>query len=167
VHPFALKAFSAGDFEPLARWDDGAQEWVWADDGAVVGGQTGDQQSPVTMPADASQWPRVEIVHSHAGASGDALRVLLHSSNPQASVRGVVVSSTGNGSIHHSIGQALRDAVGSGRLRREDVLVATRCTQGWVVGDPDHGWPVAHTLTPAQARVHLMLEIVRRAAPAQ
>jgi L-asparaginase len=167
VHPFALMAFSAGDSEPVARWDDGAQEWVWTDDGAVVKCQMSGQQSPVTMPADVSQWPRVEIVHSHAGASGDALRALLAPSSSAAPVRGVVVSSTGNGSIHHSIDQALRDAIGSGRLRREDVLVATRCTQGWVVGDPDHGWPVAHTLTPAQARVHLVLDIVRRAAPAQ
>lgn len=167
VHPFALKAFSAGDSEPVSRWDDSAKGWMWADVHALVDSTMNEQQQPVTMPADTAQWPRVEIVHSHAGATGDAVRALLATSDSAAPVGGVVVSSTGNGSMHHSIDQALRDALESGRLRHQDVLVATRCTQGWVVGEPDHGWPVAPALTPAQARVHLMLDIVRRAVPAR
>jgi hypothetical protein len=44
-------------------------------------------------------------------------------------------------------------------LSRRQILVATRCTQGWVVGEPEHGWPVASRLTPAQARVALMLQL--------
>ena len=167
VHPFAIHAFSAGDGAPRAHWSD--DRWMWlpdSDDGQGVAPGM-DAQGLVTMPEDCSRWPRVEIVHSHAGATGDLLRALWEGPSAAATVRGVVVSSTGNGSIHHSIDEALREALAQGRLSREDVLVATRCTQGWIVGEPDHGWPVARAMTPAQARVWLMTERVKRDALAR
>jgi L-asparaginase len=45
----------------------------------------------------------VEIMHSHAGADGRVLLALL----ADASVQGVVISATGNGSIHDALHQAL------------------------------------------------------------
>ncbi len=171
VHPFALQAFSAGDGPAAATWGGGG--WVWASDQAVGAAQGAQSTEPAgcVMPERCEDWPRVEIVHSHAGASGHALEALLRDGGGAddsaercdqaalAPVVGVVISSTGNGSIHHSIHQALQNAVHAGRLKREQILVATRCTQGWVVGEPDHGWPVAARLTPAQARVALMLQL--------
>lgn len=181
VHPFALQAFSAGDAPPVARWSATDGRWQWAlahEDSPELGergegGEGGDGVAggealgfaAVPLPADTAQWPRVEIVHSHAGATGETLRALLAPSDTPglvAPLAGVVVSATGNGSIHRAIDQALHQAVQQGRLARHQIVVATRCTQGWVVGDPDHGWPVAHALTPAQARVWLMLELLRR-----
>ena len=107
-------------------------------------------------------WPRVEIVQSHAGASGEVVRALLKPVDATPPVRGLVISATGNGSIHHAIHQVLEEAVSEGLLARRDILVATRCIGGWVVGDPPQGWPVAAELTPAQARVALMLEMASR-----
>jgi L-asparaginase/Glu-tRNA(Gln) amidotransferase subunit D len=91
------------------------------------------------------KWPRVEIMHSHAGADGRVLLALL----ADASVQGEGISATGNGSIHDALHQALLLSVQQGRLARTQILVSSRCTAGWVVGDPEHGWPVAHRLSPA------------------
>lgn len=161
VHPFALEAFGGGDGPPGALWDRGV--WVWlpptderaAPESAPWPDTSLAPMGPVAMPSDVEHWPRVEIVHSHAGADGRLLQTLL----ADASVQGVVVSATGNGSMHDALHQVLQQAVAQGRLQREQVLVATRCTRGWVVGTPEHGWPVAARLTPAQARVALMLRL--------
>lgn len=177
VHPFALEAFVGGDGEVLAQWVEGA--WAWKagmpKEGAAPEGIAESMpHHPVTMPDDPADWPRVEIVHSHAGADGRLVDALLEErsaasisrdAQPRPSapaggeppVRGLVISATGNGSIHDSLHHALQRAVDRGRLSRSGILVATRCTKGWIVGDPEHGWPVAHCLTPAQARVALML----------
>ena len=166
VHPFALQAFSAGDGPASATW--GGNTWICADGG--LGLRAAEPEGRV-LPARCEDWPRVEIVHSHAGAQGHAVRALLRDGVGADAVRergdhpvvppvaGLVISSTGNGSIHHSIHEALQEAMRAGRLRRDHILVATRCTQGWVVGEPDHGWPLAARLTPAQARVALMLQL--------
>lgn len=182
VHPFALQAFCAGDGAAQAQWLDEA--WVWGP-GAAPSSQQGTATpdsdealvcaEPVQMPDDVKRWPRVEVVHSHAGADGHLVDLMLSEANaggvtPQGlwgrAVQGLVVSATGNGSIHESIHEALQRAVASGRLHRQHILVATRCTQGWVVGEPEHGWPVASRLTPAQARVALMLQLVASQVPA-
>lgn len=158
LHPFALQAFSAGDGQPVARWNGKGWEWQDSPDAAAPL----QAAAPFTMPADIRDWPRVEIVHSHAGASGEVVRALLKPVDATPPVRGLVISATGNGSIHHAIHQVLEEAVSEGRLARRDILVATRCIGGWVVGDPPQGWPVAAELTPAQARVALMLDMASR-----
>ncbi len=175
VHPFALQAFCAGDGAAQAQWLN--DTWVWAPGSTPLGAQGGATpdleealvcSEPVQMPQDVARWPRVEIVHSHAGADGRLVDLLL--GEPQAggtapvgqwgaAVHGLVISATGNGSIHESVHDALQRAVARGRLSPRHILVATRCTQGWVVGEPEHGWPVASRLTPAQARVALMLQL--------
>jgi len=100
------------------------------------------------------QWPRVEIVTSHAGADGrlvEALRALpLH---------GLVVAGTGNGSVNRPLESALRQAAAAGvKVRR-----STRCAGGSVIGGDADALPSAGELTPVQARVELMLELLARA----
>ena len=175
LHPFALEAFGAGDARPAWVWRDGdwhpsqAQEPLAPQGSAETGAKT-DLAShgllapgavPVTMPSDVEQWPRVEIVCSHAGAQGRLIDLLL-----QDGVRGLVISATGNGSVHEALDRALTRAVEQGRISRSAICVASRCLGGWVEGDPAHGWPTAHRLTPAQARVALMLSLVRRRSQA-
>ena len=156
VHPFAMQAFSGGDGPAVAAWAN--EQWNWrSEQEPCADGAAASLPRGLSMPARCEDWPRVEIVHSHAGASGALVRALLQ--DGAAPVAGVVVSATGNGSIHHTIHSALQDAVASGHLSRDRILVATRCTEGWVVGEPWHGWPTAARLTPAQARVALMLQI--------
>ncbi len=157
VHPFAMDAFSGGDGEPLAVWDQG--RWQWQATSPAPGPSS---WKALDLPRDVREWPRVEIVHSHAGVDGEGLRALLQPRPGVSELRGVVVSATGNGSIHHTLDAVLKDAVATGRLQHGDIRVATRCVGGWVVGEPAHGWAVAARLTPAQARVALMLEIASR-----
>lgn len=177
VHPFALDAFCGGDGPFAATWvgqgsapaaNPAPGGWVWRASGepgfgAAVATADGDAAllgpHPVQMPNDVSSWPRVEIVHSHAGVDGRLLMGLL----ADAAVKGVVISATGNGSIHDALHEALLTSVQQGRLTRTQVLVSSRCTTGWVVGNPEHGWPVAHRLSPAQARVALMLQLASTA----
>ena len=180
VDPFALQAFAAGGAQPLARWEkspgragggpDAAGHWRWLDAGTGDTGDTGDpkDQDPplqpqrraspswrIELPRDTNQWPRVDIISSHAGCDGRIVQALL-----DAGAQGLVISATGNGSVHAAIDAALRDAVGRGSLRPEQVRVASRCIMGPVVGVPVHGWALAPTRTPAQARVELMLELM-------
>jgi len=93
---------------------------------------------------------------SHAACSARALQCLV-----DAGVQGVVLSATGNGTLHECLEQAIGAYLVQGRLHLNQVLVATRCAMGGVVGQPSHGLPTAGYLTPAQARVVLMLNLMR------
>jgi L-asparaginase len=91
----------------------------------------------------------VEIIVSHAGASGrlvDALRV--------QHVDGIVVAGTGNGTLHHELEAALLRAQSAG-VR---VLRSTRCAAGPVIGGAMLA--SAGALSPVQARIELMLELL-------
>ena len=72
----------------------------------------------------AVRWPRVEIVMSHAGAGGAVVDALV-----AQGVDGLVVAATGNGTVHHELEAALREA----QARGVKVVRATRCAQGRVL----------------------------------
>ena len=97
----------------------------------------------------------MEVLASHAGSSARLLSAML-----DQGVQGIVISASGNGSVHEVWLQAIAAAFDAGRLQRRQVLVATRCALGGVVGEPPHGLPTAGLLTPAQARVSLMLDLM-------
>ena len=101
--------------------------------------------------ADPARWPWVEIVTSHAGARGDGVAALL-----AAGVQGIVVAGTGNGSIHQTLRAALREAQGRG----VPVWRASRCIAGGVLGPWDDDLPLSGLLTPAQARIALVLQLL-------
>lgn len=145
LHGQALQAFAGGPGGPVA---------VVAN-GVVTHFRTA--ESPATRlraalwSHPAEDWPWVEIVTSHAAARGDAVRALL-----AAGVRGLVVAGTGNGSIHVDLRTALREAQAAG----VPVWRASRCIGGGVVGPWDDDLPLAGLLTPAQARLALVLELL-------
>jgi L-asparaginase len=107
--------------------------------------------------------PRVEIVHSHAGADGEMVRDLIQTRGTP--VRGIVVAGTGNGTIAAPLEEALSQAVNAG-IR---VVRATRCAQGRVLTDfanrfePAHDLDT-HALTPAKARWALILSLLAERA---
>ena len=105
------------------------------------------------MPADAAAWPTVEIVTSHAGASGAAIDALV-----AAGAQGLVIAGTGNGSVHQSLLQAARRASDAG----VPVVRASRCLLGGVFGAPADALPSYGALTPWQARIELMLDLLIR-----
>ena len=153
LHPFALDAFTGADEPVAARWIDG--HWQWINPVGSGGLRAPWRDEVVALPDRCEDWPVVEIISSHAGASGRMVRAAL-----DAGAHGIVVATTGNGSVHADIDAALHAAVGAGRLQPDHVLLASRCIGSWVVGQPSQGWACAPRLTPAQARVRLMLDIV-------
>ncbi len=148
VHSWRLDAFDAGDAGPVAAIEQGRLR-VWRPWPA------GHALGLARTAGDPAAWPWVEIVTSHAGARGAAVDALA-----AAGVRGLVVAGTGNGTVHQALAQALERAQAGGVT----VRLVTRCAAGPVVAGPDHRWPVLATLSPAQARVELMLELMAAGA---
>jgi L-asparaginase len=145
IHSYRLDAFDSGDAGPVAVLEEGRLRIFrrWPEDGAGAG----------RLPADGDTWPWVEIVTSHAGAGGRGVDALV-----AAGVRGLVVATTGNGTVHVDVLAALVRAQAAG----VQVLRATRCAFGGIVGAPADGLPSAGGLTPAQARVALSLQLMGR-----
>jgi L-asparaginase len=143
VHSQRLDAFGAGDAGPLAAIEDDAVRWQReAPRGEALGLDR--------IARDAAQWPRVEIATSHAGADGRLVDAVV-----AQGVHGLVVAGTGNGTLHHALEAALLRAQAAGvRVRR-----STRCAAGPVIGDG--ALPSAGALSPVQARIELMLELLR------
>jgi L-asparaginase len=99
----------------------------------------------------ADGWPRVEVVMNHAGADGRLVDALV-----AQGLQGLVLAGTGNGSLSAGLEAAALRAQAAG----VQVLRATRCASGAVLGDAG---PLrsAGELTAVQARVELLLQILR------
>ncbi len=146
VHTYRLDAFGSGDAGPLAQVEEGRvrrhREWP-------VGVAWGVER----LPLDVSRWPIVEIVLSHAGARADAIHALR-----EAGAHGFVIAGTGNGAVHTELESALMRAQAAGL----GVLRCTRCPDGGVIDAGASTLPSAGALTPYQARVELMLQLMAR-----
>jgi L-asparaginase len=142
THTWRLDAFGSGDAGPIARVQAGQvrrlREWPRS---APLG--TG-------WLADA-RWPRVEIVMSHAGASGAAVDALV-----AQGVDGLVAAGTGNGTLHHAVESALRRAQAAGVAVRR----ATRVAEGPLLDAGPGDLPGCGALSAVQARIELMLELM-------
>ncbi len=149
AHTYRLNAFTSGDAGPVGYVEEGRvrqlRDWP-----AGAGG--GDHLAAVA-PGAVTSWPQVEIVMSHAGASGKVVDALVTSG-----VQGIVVAATGNGTVHHALEQALlRAQAGGVQIRR-----STRCAEGQVLPRPDDVIPDSTGLSPVKARIALMLELMGR-----
>ncbi|MEO7850680.1 MAG: asparaginase [Rubrivivax sp.] len=144
AHSYKLDALSAGDAGPLGRIEEGHMRRFrdWPE--AVPLGL-----AAVLTPV--ANWPRVEIVFSHAGADGSVVDALM-----QQPPQGIVVAGSGNGSVHARLEAALRRAMAKGVAVRR----CTRCAAGGVIGGDADDLPAAGDLTPVQARIALMLELM-------
>jgi L-asparaginase len=145
VHPYRIDAFSAGDTGPVGVIEEGRLRLFrpWPQDAAVLG--------VAALPDDATAWPFVAIVTSHAGASGAVVSALR-----AAGARGLVVAATGNGSVHRELEAALLEAQRAG----VHVLRSTRCTEGRVLDAGTPVLPSAGDLTPPKARIELLLRLL-------
>ena len=150
LHGYRVDAFSSGGAGPLALVQDGRLRQLRAWPGAVPA-------HGAALDIDCADWPLVDIVSSHAGARGAVLDAVI-----AAGAQGVVIAGTGNGSVHASLLQAAKQAQAAG----VPVWRATRCTAGGVVGGGKDALPAAGDATPAQARVLLMLELIKGRATA-
>ena len=144
LHGYRVDAFSSGDAGPVALLQDGQLRLFRAWPGI-------DAVRADALEMDPATWPVVDIVTSHAGARGATLDALVASG-----ARGIVIAGTGNGSVHAQLLLAARRAQAQG-VR---VLRASRCICGGVVGAPADALPSAGEITPAQARVSLLLDLL-------
>jgi L-asparaginase len=156
VHTYRLDAFDSGDAGPLGYVEEGvvrlAHGWPVMDAARV----------PVSMDHLAqAAWPRVEIVMNYVGATGSTVRALCAPPlDGAASVCGLVVAGTGNGTLHVDLEAALREAEAAG-VR---VVRSSRCARGRVVAAtvPGSVYTFAHSngLPPVKARIALVLELL-------
>ncbi|MBI5270916.1 MAG: asparaginase [Burkholderiales bacterium] len=142
--PFALDAFDSGEAGPVALVQDHQLRLL--------------RPWPVSQPVGPSvwerpvaEWPRVGVVASHAGVDGVAVRAM-----QAAGYQGLVVEGTGNGTVH----AAVLEAAWQARTAGVAVWRSTRCPGGGVVGQPEGQLPSAGVLTPARARIELMLRLM-------
>jgi L-asparaginase len=144
-HTYRLDAFSSGDAGPIGYVEGGhlrlLRDWP----------ESRDSRRLLDAVAKAASWPRVEIVLSHAGASGALVDALA-----AQDVQGLVVAGTGNGSIHRELEGALRRAATAG----VKVVRTTRCAQGRILARPDDAFADSAGLSPVKARIALMLELL-------
>jgi L-asparaginase len=149
VHTYRLDAFASGDAGPVGYVEEGEVRRVreWPEGSAP--------QASKLFEATFVQWPRVEIVMSHAGASGAVIEALLQSGGADP-VRGLVLAATGNGTLHHALESAALKAQDAGIA----VVRATRCANGRILPKAGDQLRDAGALTPVKARIALMLELL-------
>lgn len=143
LHTYRVDAFGSGDAGALGVVQEGRLTlWRRWPQGEALG----------LARLSPARPPRVAIVTSHADADGgivDALRA--------HGIDGIVVAGTGNGTLHEGLAAALRRARDEGGVQ---VLRATRVAAGAVVPTGRDEFEPAGALTPAQARVELMLRLL-------
>ena len=156
MHSRRLTTFASPHTGPVARIEDGRLEFSRpCPVGVPMAGEVINQ--------DPALWPWVEILTSHAGATGAAVQALV-----AAGVRGLVVAGTGNGSVHMALNAALLLAAEQG----VQVRVASRCAEGGVMfserfserfsagSEASNQWRSYGALNAAKSRIELMLEIL-------
>jgi L-asparaginase len=146
AHPSRMDAFASAGSAPLARWIDGELEMLVPPASWPV--EQGTRRS--ILEADPPQWPRIEIVTSHAGSDGRIVDALL----AQGDLRGLIVATTGNGTLHRELEAALDRAVRAGVVVRR----VTRCVEG-TIDDRETRWGASAMPSAAKARVELMLDL--------
>ncbi|MFZ2987483.1 asparaginase [Ideonella sp.] len=146
LHGYRIDAFSSGDAGPLAVMEEGRLRPFRAWPSAAALGLA-------RIAAPATDWPRVGVVCSHAGCDGALVDALC-----AMGYQGLVIEGTGNGTVHESLETAVQRVLG--QHPRLQVLRATRCQLGGVVGAPAGALPSAGGLSPAKARIELMLRLM-------
>lgn len=150
VHTYQLNAFSSGDAGPLGYVEEGAvrllRNWPLAHETRAH-----EAIKAIAKFPSPANWPRVEIVMNHAGASGAVIEALM-----AQGVQGLVVAATGNGTLHHALEAALLKAQAAG----VKVIRSTRCLNGRVLPKPGDLLPDSNGLSPVKARVELMLRLM-------
>ena len=162
VHTYRVDAFSSGDAGVLACVEEGRVRWFRKNTPKMPLSLDGIELDamPVTAlqpPLASAGWPRVELVTSHAGASGALVDALLQPLADVPPLAGLVVACTGNGTVHQALLAALERAQAQGVV----VWRSTRCALGQIVPGPVAAWPPAVPLSPVKARIALALALAR------
>lgn len=146
VHPYRLDAFDSGESGPLGWVEQGRVRWAKSPDMPAL-----HPHSSQALACPVADWPRVAVLHSHAGADAYPVRALV-----AAGVQGLVVAGTGNGTVHQRLLSALADAQTQGVA----VRLTTRCAEGQIVGQPAALQAAPPGLNAYKARISLMLDLM-------
>jgi L-asparaginase len=130
---FAGKLFSGGNVQKVHP--------TRLDAFDVIDGGFASPNPPIAFHPPIQHWPRVDVVMSHAGASGDMIGALV-----AQKVDGIVVVGTGNCTVHHALEAALDKAREAGIATR----LCSRCSRG------------GRELSPVQTRIDLMLGLLAK-----
>ena len=141
LHSGRLDAFGARDGQALAEVRDGVL--------TTMGAWPTAANDDLAQALDAEP-PWVEIVFSGTQADGRALEALV-----QAGVEGMVLATTGNGTVH----QDLLAAAESAHDRGLTVIRASRTAHGHIRDGHPQKIPHAAGLSPFKARVEMMLRL--------
>jgi L-asparaginase len=146
-HPYRLDAFTSGEAGPLGVVEQGRLRMLreWPAPSTVLA------RRYARAVARATDWPRVEIVLNHAGATGALVQALV-----VQGVDGLVAAGTGNGSLSTGLQAALLAA----RAQGVAVVRATRCARGQVLPHAGDLLPDSGGLSPVKARIALMLDLL-------
>lgn len=162
VHPYRVDAFSSGESGLLACVEEGRVRWLKKNINNLPLDINGIANTATPVGANmallsGAEWPRVEVVISHAGASGALVDALLQPLAGASPLAGLVVAGTGNGTIHVALLEALQ------RARERGVVVwrSTRCAFGQIVTGSHSAWPPSVPLSPVKARIALALALAQ------
>ena len=165
IHTYRLDAFDSGDAGAVGYVEEGQVRLVRNWPVAAINNEVNEEKI-IARVAQATRWPRVEILMSFAGAGGAMVDALLSTtsrsevagecSTAAGPLRGIVVAGTGNGTLHCDLEAALHRAQTAG-VR---VLRSTRCLQGRVLPTPGSLFADSSGLSPVKARVALMLALL-------
>jgi L-asparaginase len=149
VHATALNPYVSGRDEPMGTVHRGDLQGYF-----VPSRPEGDWPEPAqVLTAD---WPRVELLTSHADATDWWLHSFLHPAQGVSALRGLVIAGTGNGTWNSAWDDALKQLSDAGVA----IWVSTRCIASGLTpefqGTPWRRVP----WSPAQARVGLMLSLI-------
>lgn len=145
-HSWHIHAFDAGDATALAQ--------VRLEGSLTMrrGWPRSDALGLALLPAD-DRWPWVEILTSCAGSDARAADALF-----EAGALGLVLAGTGGGTLHVALEAALQRWTAAGRPWWR----ATRVARGGLTLQAPDIDDTHRELTPAQARVELMLRLLAR-----
>jgi L-asparaginase len=174
VHSHALNAFSSSledgalplgrlnrlssaqplNQQPAVHWNASAKAFLLSNRPVV---QVFTAQAAMQFIANTVTWPRVEIVHNYAGATGAVVRALL--TDNYAPVKGIIAAGTGNGTLSTDLEAALTHA----QSRGVRVLRASRCAGGGVSTTAHDTLPCT-AQSAVKARVQMVLELLKESA---
>ncbi|WP_052755066.1 asparaginase [Lampropedia cohaerens] len=159
VHPWALRAFSSGVVGPLGQIQGGA-----------VTLHTAGPEHDAAMPAGGHAWllqcaaerlpapPVVGWLTSHAGFDARWLQALAG-----AGLDGLLVATTGNGTLHHNLEIALQQLARQTGLA---IALTSRCAFGPINAAARARWTTL-ALPAAKARLEWQLQLWQRSWQAQ